>query len=75
MEVFTRGQELLAQYLNSLEMPISRGLYIMTLLWDEKATLEMLRYIAETKETDQKTLVEIACQISKKYEAKTDSFE
>ena len=75
MEVFTREQELLADYLISLGMPMSRGLYIIGILWNEDATLEMLKYIAETEETDQKTLVEIACQISKKYEAKTDSFD
>lgn len=68
MGVFTEAQRLLTQYLASLEMEKSTILYIVFALWDEEATLEMLQYIAETRETDPAKLFSTASTISKKYE-------
>ena len=71
MEVLTHDQKLLTKYLKSTGMSAARGMYIVGILWDEEATVEMLEYIAKTKETNQETLFMVACEISKKYENKT----
>ncbi len=68
MEVYTYEQELLAEYLIALGTPLTRGLCIIALLWEEEATMEMLEYIAKTEETDHGKLYSVAQEISKKYE-------
>ena len=75
MEVLTHNQKLLTKYLSALKMPRARGMYIVGMLWEEEATLEMLQYIAETRETDQATLLSIACEIAKKYKSETSEME
>lgn len=69
MEVFTPNQKLLIRYLKILGMPPADGMYIVAILWEEEATLEMLQYIAKTKESDLVKLSSIALEISKKYES------
>ena len=73
MEVLTPGQKLLAEYLQSVEMPLAQGMLIVGMLWDEEATLEMLKYIAETRETDPRKLYDAACEIEAKYKT-TNNF-
>lgn len=68
MGVLTEAQQLLTRYLASLKMEKSTILYIVGVLWDEEATLEMLQYILETRETDPAKLFSTASKISKKYE-------
>ena len=68
MEVLTHNQELLTDYLIALGTPLTRRMYIVGILWEEEATMEMLKYIAKTKETDHGKLYSVAQEISKKYE-------
>lgn len=68
-DIYTKEQTLLSEYLKALNIPLSRRLYIMAILWDEKATLQMLKYIAKTEEQDHSRLLSAALKISKKYEA------
>ena len=67
MEVLTHNQKLLTKYLSALGMTLARRTYILGILWEEEATLRMLQYIAETKETDQEKLLSMACKISGKH--------
>lgn len=66
MRVLSPNQELLAEYLAALGMPLIERLLTAIELWEE-ATMEMLRYIAETGETDWKKLSKISAEISRKY--------
>lgn len=67
MKVLSPNQELLAKYLAALGMPLIERLLVAAELWEEDATMEMLRYIAETEETDWKKLSKISAEISRKY--------
>ena len=69
MIIMTPNQELLTDYLIALKMPLADRMYIVAILWEEEATLEMLQYIAKTKESDLVKLSSIALEISKKYES------
>ena len=53
-------------------MSRARGMLIVGMLWEEEATKEMLLYIAETRETDPKTLYSVACEIEAKYKGETE---
>ena len=66
--LLTEPQRILAQYLGAQGIPTLRGLEIGILLWEEEATMEMLKYIIDTEEEDPAKLYEIALKISKKYE-------
>jgi hypothetical protein len=68
MRVLSPNQELLAEYLAALGMPLIERLLTAIELWEEEATMEMLRYIAETGETDWKKLSKISAEISRKYD-------
>ena len=70
MEVLTKGQKLLIEYLTFLGIPRVKGMYIVGILWEEEATKEMLEYIAKTRESDLEKLSSIACEISEKYNIK-----
>ena len=72
MVIMTPNQELLTDYLIALKMPLADRMYIVAILWEEEATLEMLQYIAKTKESDLVKLSSIALEISKKYENKAE---
>lgn len=67
MRVLLPNQELLSEYLAALGMPLIERMIIVIELWEEEATMEMLRYIAETEETDWKKLSKISAEISRKY--------
>ena len=67
MRVLSPNQELLAEYLAALGMPLIERLLVAAELWEEDATMEMLRYIAETEETDWKKLSRMSAEISRKY--------
>ena len=67
MEVYTQEQKLLIKYLKTTKIPLATGLLIVMMLWEEKATEEMLRYIADTQESDPAKLYSIALEISQKY--------
>ncbi|MBR7164705.1 MAG: hypothetical protein IKD18_00355, partial [Clostridia bacterium] len=66
-EVFTEAQRDLIRYLSYRGMPTTKGMSLVISLWDEQATLEMLKYIAETWEEDPQKLYETALKISRKY--------
>ena len=68
MKVLTPDQELLAAYLCVVGMPLVSRLLVITELWEPEATLEMLKYIAETKEQDIKKLRSVASEIARKWE-------
>ena len=70
-KILTEAQKVLIDYLCSLKMPRAEGMCIIMMLWEEEATMEMLGYIAETKETDQAKLYSIASEISQKHRKKT----
>ena len=72
MGIFTQAQKLLIDYLISLKISRASGLYIVGILWEEAATMEMLEYIAETRETDPAKLYSIACEISERYKNETE---
>lgn len=67
MRVLTPDQQLLARYLTELRMPLIERLLIVSELQEPEATLEMLRYIAETEERDPARLSATASKISQKY--------
>lgn len=69
MKILTPNQDLLTDYLAALKMPLGKRAYIVGILWEEEATLEMLEYILKTRETDQDKLYSIACEISEKYKS------
>lgn len=72
-ERLTPRQKLLNEYLEATGMnPLDRLLTVEMLLWEEKATKEMLKYIAETRESDPAKLYSTALEISKKYETEED---
>ena len=66
-KVLTEAQRVLAQYFGARGVSTIRSLEIGILLWDEEATMEMLKYILDTEEKDPQKLYEVAVQISKKY--------
>ena len=65
--VMTPNQELLTEYFWEIKMRPSMGLLIIATIWDENATIEMLKYIQKTREKDPDKLYAVALQISKKY--------
>ena len=67
MRILSPNQELLSEYLTALGIPLIERMLIVIELWEEEATMEMLRYIAETEETDWKKLSKISAKISRKY--------
>ena len=66
-KLFDEHQELLSKYLWVVNTPPVTGLLIIGELWEEEATIEMLEYIAETREDDPDKLYEKAMEIAKKY--------
>lgn len=67
MKLFTPHQELLRDYLWAVNTPPVTGLLIVGKLWEEEATIEMLEYIAKTREDDPEKLYEKAMEIAEKY--------
>lgn len=75
MKVLTDEQELLNDYLAALGMPLLKRICVSMDLWEEEATMEMLRYIAETEETDLDQLSKTAARIGRKYNQDRDEQE
>ena len=48
-------------------MPLVSRLLVITDLWEPEATMEMLRYIADTEEQNIEKLQSVACEISRKW--------
>ena len=67
-QLLTEPQKILAQYLGARGVSTIRGLEIGILLWNEEATMEMLKYIIDTEESDPQKLYETALKISRKYD-------
>lgn len=67
MGILTPDQDLLGDYLFAAGCSLARWMYIMGILWDHEATVEMLQYIADTGETDREKLYSVACEIAQKY--------
>ena len=65
--VLTEPQRILAQYLGARGVSTIRGLEMGILLWDEEATMAMLKYIIDTEEEDPDNLYAAAMEISEKY--------
>lgn len=63
----TPNQELLTDYLIQKGATLLDRLIIIAELWDEDATIEMLKYIQKTREQSPAKLYETALKISKKY--------
>lgn len=67
MSVLTPEQELLSEYLAAVGMPLVSRLLVIADLWEPEATMEMLRYIADTEEQNIEKLESVACKISRKW--------
>ena len=67
MKVLTSDQELLAEYLVVQGMPLLSRLIILTELWEPEATFEILKCIADTKESNLDTLSRASAEIARKY--------
>jgi hypothetical protein len=67
MKVLSPEQELLAEYLAAVGIPAISRILIIDDLWEPEATMEMLEYIAETKEQNIEKLESVACEISRKW--------
>ena len=67
MKIRTEEQDLLSEYLNELNMPLLDRLCVLADLEEQEATIEMLQYIAETKESNLTQLSKTASKISRKY--------
>ena len=67
MKVLTPEQELLAEYLAAVGMPVISRILVIDDLWEPEATMEMLKYIAETEEENIEKLKSVACEISRKW--------
>ena len=65
--VLTEAQRDLIRYFGFRGISTTKGMEMTILLWDEEATLEMLKHIAETWEEDHQKLYETALEISRKY--------
>ena len=72
MKVLSHEQELLTEYLIAVQMPLAKRMYIVGILWEEEATMEMLKYLVKTRETDQAKLYSTACEISERYKSETE---
>ena len=64
MEYYTEEEKLLIEYLKEIGCPIVNGLFILSILDEEKYVFEMLQYIAETEETDYEKLEAVAREIA-----------
>jgi len=73
-KILTDDQILLRDYFREYNIPNVLGILIIIMLWDEEATLDMIKYLAETRETDPHKLYSVACEIEEKYKVK-DSFD
>ena len=71
-EIFTENQKLLLKYFAVVKMPKVQVIYTISILWDEAATMEMLKYIAYTREKDPNVLCDVARRISSKYDFDDD---
>ena len=68
MKVMSENQKLLSEYLLAAGCTVVEIMLIVGTLWEEGATVNMLKYILETKETEYERLYDKACEISKEYE-------
>ena len=66
--ILTEEQIVLKEYFKEVGMSTISGMKILSWLWDEEATMEMLKYIIDTEEKDPAVLSSVALRISKKYE-------
>ena len=69
--VLTPNQELLRDYLWQIKTRPTLGLLIVAEVWEEDATIELLRYIQKTREKDPQKLYEVAVQIAAKYDSES----
>ncbi len=67
MEIMNDLQKVLTECLIISGMTLPRIMYIVGILWEPKATLEMLEWILENQTLDQAELYKTALKISKKY--------
>ena len=75
MKILTKQQEVLADCLFQSGMQLRTVMYIQAILWEPKATLEMLEWILENQTLDQAKLYKTALKISKKYPIPDDEEE
>lgn len=75
MEVLSKEQEALTRYLSSTGMSLAGTMYIILLLWHPGATMKMIRYIAETEESNQQVLLKIAEEIAARHPIQYDEPE
>ena len=75
MSVLSKEQKLLTRFLATTGMTLVERMLVTGMLWEEESTIEMLVYIAQTRETDPDKLYSIACEISAKYKREVDGIE
>ena len=75
MTTLTPEQDFLADYAYAVGMTGVEGVLFVVELWEPEATIEMLHYIADTREKNPNKLLEVASQISRKYKCYEEEFE
>ena len=66
--VLTEKQEPLTKYFAEVGCDVVAAFLMVTELWDEKATIEMLEFCANHPSASQAELLEASAKISAKYE-------
>ena len=68
MKVLSENQSLLTKYLFAAGCTLVETMLIVGTLWEEEATINMMKYLYETKETEYEILYDKACEIAKDVE-------
>ena len=66
-QILTENQSLLAEYLSAVGCQKLAVLLMITELWEEEATIEMLEYCRDHPHADQAELLKASSEISSKY--------
>ena len=67
MEIMNKAQECLIKCLRISGMDMGQIVNIVEMLWEEKATVEMLEFLTQNPTLNQEHLYSIACEISQNY--------
>lgn len=68
MKVLSKNQELLSKYLLVAGCSLAERMLIVGILWEEGATINMLKYLYKSRETEYEKLYDKACEIAKDFE-------
>lgn len=74
-KIMTENQSLLTKYLTAVGCTRLATLLMVTELWDEEATEEMLEYCASNPDADQAQLLKASSEIALKYRTREEQVE